>query len=93
MARKHKKKGIVKQGVNTHVIKAAVTSNERVVTEVMPDTPNAITIEQPDGMLKFFLVTLKVVTPAIVKHVPFGPTTKRGKKNHTHKGGINAGSK
>lgn len=81
MARKHAKKFSRKVEVRETVLKPAVQSKEREVREVPAGTEGAVPITQEDGSTKFFLVTFKVTSPAVVKHIACDSTTTKGKRN------------
>lgn len=81
VARKHAKKFKQKQPVERITVKPAVVSRERIVTEVPAGTEGAIPVKQDDGTEKFFVVSFKEVSPAVVKVRALGPTTTRGLRN------------
>lgn len=84
MARKHSKRGTMKQHTVTVVLaREVLDENNREVTEVPEGTPGAHPITQEDGTTKFFLVKPKVLIPARTYQRAVGPTTTRGKQNDT----------
>ena len=81
MARGHAKRTSIKQPVVRTIVSPEVVSRERIVTEVPEGTVGAIAVKQDDGSLKHFVVSFKVVRPAIITIKASGPTTKRGNPN------------
>jgi len=65
------------------LVKPAVVTRSRIVTEVADGTDGAIPIVQEDGSTKFFVVRFKEVSPAVYKIRALGPTTLRGLPNDT----------
>jgi hypothetical protein len=90
MARKHKKFFVKKTSVTRTVRIPAVVSAEREVVPSEPNAPGAIAIKQDDGSVQWFIVRHKVITPAVETVKANGPTTTKGQRNHTHKGGRNS---
>jgi len=81
MARKHAKQFSRKASVERILVKPAVVSRERIVSEVLAGTEGAIPIKQDDGTTKYFVVSFKEISPAVVKVKALASTTTKGQRN------------